>query len=355
MGRRKGKYTQAARVLRILDRIRGRRQGVPFSELASLFEVSEAQVRRDLMALEEAGYALEYLLREGRSAVRLLEASSRGVPITRRERYTLLALRRMLEVLRDTPFHEDLESLWSKLTEACPAAERCETEALQERFLFVPDGGRKVYAGKEDVLDALQTGVMTRRLVRFSYRRPRGGEHVGVVAPYALVVYRHGLYVIGRAAATSEETRAPAGATEMPRVFAVERFESAEYLPRTTFEAPRALRLSDLFEGSFGLYFCEGERHHVSVEFSRERKAHVLGRVWHPSQKMTVRPGGEVLLEFQTSNLTEVVSWVLSWGPHARVVAPVALVDRVAHESRAAGAQYAVARPVPDSVVHNAA
>jgi len=316
---------------------------VPFTELASLFEISEAQVRRDLMALEQGGYALDYTLIEGRSAVRLLEASSRNIPITRRERYTLLALRRMLDVLRDTPFHEDLESLWAKLTESGAAGERSETEGLQDRILYVPDGGRKVYAGMEDVLDALQTGVMTRRLVRFAYRRPRGGEHKGVLAPYALIVYRQGLYVVGRSVESPEDARKPPLPGELPRVFAVERFASADYLPRTTFEVPRGLRLSELFDGSFGIYFCGDERHRVSIEFSRERRTHVLGRVWHPTQKTINRPDGTVLLEFETSNLTEIVSWILSWGPHARALAPAALVDEVAREARAAVAHYASA------------
>lgn len=347
MGRKPGKYSQAARVLRILDRIRGRRQGVPFAELASLFTVSEAQVRRDLMALEEAGYALEYTLVDGRSAVRLHEPNSRGVPVTRRERFTLLAMRRIFDVLRDTPFHEDLESLWAKLHDACPASERSDIENMRDRVLFVSDGGRKDYGGKEDVLDALQTGVMTRRLVRFAYSRPRGGTHAGVLAPYALAVYRQGLYVVGRSAESIEAVTAIPDASEKPRVFAVERFASAEYVPRTTFELPKDLRLAEIVEGSFGIHFCRGEQHSVAIEFSPARRAHVLGRIWHPTQRLTEQPDGGVLVEFSTSNLTEVVSWVLSWGPHARVVGPIALVERVACEARAAGAQYVLAEPVP--------
>jgi DNA-binding transcriptional ArsR family regulator len=95
----------------MLDRLRGRRRGVLIADLASEFEVTQRQVRNDLVALEEAGYTLEYGRQENRSTVILVEASSRAVPLTRRERYTLLAVRSMFDVLRDTPFYEDVASV----------------------------------------------------------------------------------------------------------------------------------------------------------------------------------------------------------------------------------------------------
>jgi len=40
-----------------------------------------------------------------------MEASYSGVPVTRRERYTLQAARRVFDVLRGTSFHEDAVSV----------------------------------------------------------------------------------------------------------------------------------------------------------------------------------------------------------------------------------------------------
>src|SRR5262245_55273886 len=157
MARLKGRYSQTARTLRMLDRLRGRRRGVLLADLASEFEVTERQVRNDLVALEEAGYHLEYARQENRSAVILLEAASRAVPLTRRERYTLLAVRSMFDVLKDTPLYEDVASICEKLMELLTPSEREELATFGERFVYVPDGGVKNYEGKEDVLDALQT------------------------------------------------------------------------------------------------------------------------------------------------------------------------------------------------------
>jgi hypothetical protein len=49
--------------------------------------------------------------------------------------------------------------------------------------------------------------------------------------------------------------------------------------------------------------------HDVVVEFSAEKAHLVSSREWHPS-------------------LVPLVSWILELGPHARVVAPLALVAR---------------------------
>ena len=52
---------------------------------------------------------------DGRPGARLVERSYSSVPITRRERYTLLAVRSVFDVLRGTPLHDDVESVLSKL------------------------------------------------------------------------------------------------------------------------------------------------------------------------------------------------------------------------------------------------
>jgi len=52
-------------------------------------------------------------------------------------------------------------------------------------------------------------------------------------------------------------------------------------------------------------------------------------RRWHPSQQVIDLPGGAMRVSFHLDNLEEVEQWVLSWGTHATVVRPKALVDRV--------------------------
>src|SRR5688572_20598588 len=101
LGRRQGKYRQATRVLQLVDFLRARRYGATLVELAEEMGVTDRQVRRDLEVLEEAGYEPELSLTgDGRTRVRLPSAQGRAVPLSVRERYGLLAVRRVFDVLQ---------------------------------------------------------------------------------------------------------------------------------------------------------------------------------------------------------------------------------------------------------------
>lgn len=335
-GRKPGSHSQTARVLRLLDRLTGRRAGVALRDLAEGLEVTERQIRRDLAALEAAGHDVEIGPRDGRATARLLSASARAVSVTRRERYTLLSVRRVFDVLRGTPFFEDVESLYDKLTQSMSADDRAELTQFGERFAYVPDGGTKPYKGKDEVLDALQTGVLNRRLVRYGYRAPAGKRHGGVLAPYAIVLYRNGLYAVGLRLGDEAPASLPVPLpSTRPFVYAIERFTEAELLKGQRFEVPPDIRLADLFQGAFGIFF-NGDPQRVVIDFSAKLADWVKARVWHSTQRVTARPGGGVRLEMKIANTTEVVPWVLSFGPHARVVEPAALADQVRAEHRAA-------------------
>ena len=44
--------------------------------------------------------------------------------------------------------------------------------ALGQHLAYVPDGGTKAYEDKGDIIDALQTEILSRKLVSFSYESP---------------------------------------------------------------------------------------------------------------------------------------------------------------------------------------
>src|SRR5262249_22266125 len=181
---RRGDLSHVARTMRVLDELRGFRRGRRLSEIAAQLGASERTIRRDLADLRSAGFEIESLALEGRAAARLVERTYSSIAITRRERYTLLAIASLFDVLRGTPLWEDVSSLTRKLEQRMTPDERAEHATLGDRFAYVPDGGTKAYEGKEDVLDALLTGVLSRRVVKFAYRDARGRARGGHLAPY---------------------------------------------------------------------------------------------------------------------------------------------------------------------------
>ena len=323
-GRRRGQATQARRVLALRDLLSGRRALVSAAALAEQLGVSERQLRRDLTALESAGYPLERTLLDGRSAVRL-EGGPRTVPLTRRERYSLLAARGTLSIVDGTSFSEDLDSACLKLGAGATAAERAELATLARAFTFVPDGGVKA-APDPDVLDALLTGALDRRLVDAEYQPPRRQAFPTRLAPYALALHRNGLYVVGRVEPDDG----------LIRTWAAERFRSASFVRGTRFSVPGSFDVSSHFATGVGLFTGSGsEPTEVVVDFAHDVAMLLEARTWHPTQRVEPIPTG-VRLRLDVSDWTPLVPWILSWGWHASPRAPRALVKRIRTEHRAA-------------------
>jgi proteasome accessory factor B len=340
-GRRTGTYSQAARVLRLLDELRDLRNGLPLRDLAARFAVTERQLRRDLAVLEEAGHELAWIddddgprrvkLRVDRQLVRL------GIG----DRFALLAIRRVFDVLEGTPLHDYVRSVQDRLIESLPAKDRAELDTFGERFVYVPDGGLKPYKDKAEILDGLLDGVVRRQPVRFRYRTPADKVTGGTLEPWAIALFRQGLYVIGCATEVNGKATAPLPPGGKPWVYAAERFELAEPVAAATFEVPKDFKLDDLIQGAFGLWISGQAPSHVVIDFDAKVRALIEARTWHPTQRLRRLPDGGVRLAFDVADTTLVKSWVLSWGPLARIREPAALVDAIRADAAAMPGRYA--------------
>lgn len=335
---RKGDFGQVARALRVLDALRGFKQGRWVGEIAAALGASERTVRRDLTELMDANVDIEITKRANRVFAQLTaERSYSSVSITKRERFTLLAVRRIFDAFRNTPLLEDVLSVLAKLEQRMTEKERVELAAYGEQFVYMPDHGTKSYAGKDDIIDAIQTGIINRRLVRYRYADARGTARAGYLAPFRLAMYRHGLYAIGARLKSADDDveTAPLG------VFAVERFAEAEHDKKHAFEIPTDAKISEVLAGSFGPHLPDStEPHIVIIEFSAKTAHLVSSREWHPTQEITKLAQGRVRLTFRAPSLAPIVSWILEWGPHACAITPRALVVQVVRELDAARAQY---------------
>jgi predicted DNA-binding transcriptional regulator YafY len=335
---RRGDVGQVARALKILDALRGFKQGRFISELAREVGASERTVKRDIGELQDAGIDIARLTIDGRAAARLKDRAYSYIAITRRERYTLLAVRRVFDVLQGTSFAEDIESVLRKLEQRMTPEERAEHATFGERFAYRPDGGTKQYTGKDDILDALLSGVLSRKLVRYAYRGARGRAQRGFLAPFAMLLYKHGLYVLGKRVASPADEEALASGDVIN--WAVERFSEVEWLRDASFAPPADFKLDDFIDDSFGVHVSKGPPQHVVIEFSKERATYARGRVWHRTQVVEEQRDGTMRLSFTCRNLAPVVSWVLGWGPHARVIEPPELVDMIVDDLDGARGHY---------------
>jgi len=334
---RRGETGQIARTLRVLDALRGFKHGRRIAEIAREVGTSERTVRRDLTELRDAGFDIEITKLDQRSfALLAVEKTYSSVSITKSERLTLLAVRNVFDVLRGTPFLDDVHAVMAKLEQRMNEKERDELRAFAKKFVYLPDHGTKSYVGKEDIINAILTGVLAQNVVQYRYADARGRARHGHLAPYGMVLYRHGLYAIGGRLQTVNGDMAGAPLA----IFAIERFTEAEHLRAHKFAVPPAFDIAKHL-GPFGPHLAdENGPHEVVVEFSRDKALYATSRTWDESQQLDARPDGRVRISLRVPALAPVVSWVLEWGPHARAIAPEQLVAQVRSELDAARAQY---------------
>jgi len=96
----------------------------------------------------------------------------------------------------------------------------------------------------------------------------------------------------------------------------------------TGFRRPADFSISDHLSDSFGVFKGKA-RHRVRIRFDAFAARLVSERQWHPSQKMRRLADGKIELSMTLGSLEEVERWILSWGEHASVLEPPAMVRRI--------------------------
>jgi proteasome accessory factor B len=337
MARKQGAHNQAIRLIRILDQLQGHRVGVRLVDLEEAYGISRSQLRRDLLALEEAGIRLEAEQEHGRyghTKVRIADTGSAKIELNLSERYTLLAARDFFRFFTGASLHSDMETIVDKVVATMPVSTKRHTRSMERKIHFRPQGGTKTYEGKEDVLNALLTGVLFERYVHFTYKPRSGRQTEGTFAPYAMVIHRNGLYVV------AQRIQEPGKRQQKPRVFAVERFITADWVRRKHFTIPEDFDVEDHFDDSFGLITGK-KTYNVVVDLAPAVRADAEARRWHREQEVTRLPNGGVRVQFPITSLREVIAWVLEWGTDAKVIEPPELRQRVIDELRGSLDQYA--------------
>jgi predicted DNA-binding transcriptional regulator YafY len=125
-------------------------------------------------------------------------------------------------------------------------------------------------------------------------------------------------------------------AYEAVRTFAVDRIKSVS-LEKQTFSPPPDMP-EDVFANSLGVN--TGPAEPAEIAFDARIAPYVRARVWHSSQEARDADNGSLVLTLQVCHDWALRSWILSWGPFARVVSPEKLASEVRQDLEAAGKLY---------------
>jgi len=84
-----------------------------------------------------------------------------------------------------------------------------------------------------------------------------------------------------------------------------------------------------------------GPPERIEIEFDVRIAGHIRARDWHPSQRLRTDVDGSVRLTLDIRPDQPLRSWILSFGPLARVVAPTTLAEQILEELDATRRRYA--------------
>ena len=294
------------------------------AKLAAEHGVTERTIRRDVEALQEAGFPLYDDRADGKKVWRLVEGYKQKLAqgFTLSELAALYFSRNMLSFLGGAPFGQDLESAFAKIREALPQKSIPFLSRIQDLFSARPDPW-KDYSKKQDVIAALIDAILHQRQARIAYysfnsRRTKSYE----IDPYRLVYYRGGLYLYARAHEYGEV-----------RTFAVERVQQVE-VQEAGFEVPSDFSPSDYARSAFGI--IGGKPQTIELVFAAEIAGYVRERNWHESQTISEDPDGSVRLTLEVAPSFDLKSWIKGFLPHVKVARPQSLRDEIARELEAA-------------------
>lgn len=314
---------------------RARAVGVTIDELASLCDVTTRTIRRDLQALEEAGFPVydDRSRDDGRTRWLINGQAFKGLSagLTLSELCALYFSRTLLEALSGTPFRDELEGAFDKLGASLTPHMRQFLDQLPRVIASKPDPLRRRATGdeprqQETIGRALEATLHHRQATLTYYSRSSERTKSYLVHPYRLAYAQGGLYLLAHVPEYGEV-----------RTFAIERIEQITLLEERF--TPIEDLPDDAFPHSLGVHSGPPER--VEIDFERAVADYVRAREWHQSQRWTERADGTLRLALDVCVDQALRSWILSFGPFARVVAPDGLAQDIASQFERASARYA--------------
>ena len=320
---------EVIRQWKLLHALESARHGAAIDALADQLGVTTRTIRRDLAALQEAGFAL-YDERDDNGRVRwridgqVLHGLESGFTLA--EICALYLSRNLLEAVAGTPFQRDLTNAFARLEKMLSPRMRQFLDRLPSVLAAKPGPRARGGESSPDIVARLLEATLHYRATTMRYHSVSSARVKDyLVHPYRLAFAEGGLYLL-----------AYVPEYEAVRTFAVDRIVSAS-LEKQTF-TPKQPVGDDVFANSLGVNTGPAER--VELEFEPPIAPYVRARVWHASQQLRDDAGGRLKLTLDVCHDWALRSWILSWGPFVRVVSPATLAGEVKSDLRAAGAHY---------------
>ena len=284
-------------------------------KLADELEVSSKTIQRDIDFMRDRmGMPIEYDQLHFGFIYTEPVTSFPGIDVSEGEVVALFVARKALEQYRGASFEKRLKTVFAKIT-----------DGLKDRIGFhwsdvdaaISFRGIGATVADIEIFETVSRALLDSHELEFEYKKLGSARHESRrVQPYHLGCVENQWYLFGFDLARSQI-----------RTFALPRVRGARNT-KARFRRPADFSISAHLSDSFGV-FKGRAKHRVRIHFDSFAARLVSEREWHPTQKLRPLSGGELELSMDLGSLEEIERWILSWGRHATVLEPPALIKRL--------------------------
>ena len=319
------KYTRVHRLLEIISLVQGR-GGWTAKSLAEKCETTERNIYRDINQIKEAGIPIESSKEHGYRI-----NGTFFMPPVRLTFEEALAVSALCEAMADKgaiPFIRPASMAMNKILAQLPFDVREElTERL--RTMQLRTTATMDEEGYEDVYDKVQNALMKKSVLRCKYdsTSSQSNDEIFMFQPYALFFGTRAWYVVG-----FHEKRDAIRTLKLSRFLAIE-------LTTSTYEIPSTFNLDNHLGNAWNMIPGDTD-YKVELRFETPFSQTVSDTRWHSTQSIQWHDDDSCTFTCTVSGLDEIVWWVLSMGPHCKVIRPTKLASRVAALAQSTAEMY---------------
>jgi len=321
------KYTRIHRLLRLITLIQGSAQ-LNAAKLAEICAASERNIYRDLKELEGAGVPIAFDKETGGYSLRR-DFFLRPVDFTLEEAMALVLIGREVGQTEQLPHATEAGKAIEKLLATLPAPIREMVDELLPRMSV--DLARTANEPTAEVYTRIRQAITDKRALQCKYESPLRKSKDGAGGfrfdPYGLYFGQRAWYAVGLHHGHAEV-----------RTLKLTRFLQCKSLDKPYF-IPDDFSLDKHFGRAWRMV-PSGKLYNIRLHFDAKMAETVADTHWHDSQDVTWNDDGSIEMRFRVDGLEEIIWWIMSYGPHCRVIEPGELRTRIAELHAKAVALY---------------
>lgn len=289
-------------------------------DMAERTGVTTRTIRRDLEALQSAGFPLFDETHEGKKYWTLEQRAFKRLDqtgFTLAELSALYFSRTLVEGLAATPFQDDVRRAFDKLAGALTPGMRLFLDRLPLVIQAKAEPGALPAAARTREMSQLLDATLNHRRIVMRYHSFSSEREKEYTVEPARVVFAQGaFYVVAFVPEYGEQ-----------RTFAVDRIRTLS-VTEERFEPIESDE--EAFAHSLGVH--QGPPERIEIQFEPRIARYLKERVWHASQEVADNPDGSIRLTLHVSNDQALRSWILGFGALAKVISPLTLAAQIVEE-----------------------